>query len=65
MFERFGFRPLELIIGGIVGLIGLCYLVEMFIAPVDWASAGVPHRHAANSPTPRRCCSPSALSARP
>jgi manganese transport protein len=39
MCERFGFRPLELIIGSIVGLICLCYLVEMFIAPVDWASA--------------------------
>jgi manganese transport protein len=37
--EQFGFRPLELIIGAIVGLICLCYLVEMFIAPVDWASA--------------------------
>ncbi len=39
MFEGYGFRPLELIIGSIVGLIGLCYLVEMFIAPVDWAAA--------------------------
>ena len=39
MCERFGFRPLELIIGSIVGVICLCYLVEMFIAPVDWASA--------------------------
>ena len=39
MCEAFGFRPLELIIGSLVGLIGLCYLVEMFIAPVDWASA--------------------------
>jgi manganese transport protein len=39
MFDRFGFRPIELIIGSMVGLIGLCYLVEMFIAPVDWASA--------------------------
>jgi manganese transport protein len=39
MCEQFGFRPLELIIGSIVGLICLCYLVEMFIAPVDWASA--------------------------
>src|SRR5476649_444837 len=28
MFEGFGFRPLELIIGSIVGLIGLCYLIE-------------------------------------
>jgi manganese transport protein len=39
MFEGFGFRPVELIIGSLVSMIGLCYLVEMFIAPVDWASA--------------------------
>jgi manganese transport protein len=39
MFENFGFRPIELIIGGMVGLIGLCYLVEIFIAPVDWIAA--------------------------
>jgi manganese transport protein len=38
-FERFGFRPIELIVGSLVGLIGLCYLVEMFIAPVDWGAA--------------------------
>jgi manganese transport protein len=39
MFQGYGFRPLELIIGTIVGVICLCYLLEMFIAPVDWASA--------------------------
>ncbi len=39
MFEGFGFRPIELIIGSMVSLIALCYLVEMFIAPVDWVSA--------------------------
>jgi manganese transport protein len=39
MCEKFGFRPLELIIGAIVGVICLCYLVEMFIAPVDWGAA--------------------------
>src|ERR1700723_3690712 len=39
MFEGYGFRPLELIIGAIVGVICLCYLAEMFITPVDWASA--------------------------
>jgi manganese transport protein len=39
MFQGYGFRPLELIIAAIVGLIGLCYLIEMFIAPVDWAAA--------------------------
>ncbi len=41
MFEGFGFRPIELIIGSMVTLIGLCYLTEMFIAPVDWASAAI------------------------
>jgi manganese transport protein len=41
MFEGFGFRPIELIIGSLVGLIGLCYLVEMFIVPVDWATAAM------------------------
>src|SRR5271155_4033344 len=39
MFERFGFRPVELIIGNLVAIIALCYLIEMFIAPVDWGSA--------------------------
>ena len=39
MFESRGFRPVELIISGLVGLIGLCYLIEMFIAPVDWGQA--------------------------
>jgi manganese transport protein len=41
MFERSGFRVLELIIGSMVGIIGLCYLIEMFIAPVDWSSAAI------------------------
>jgi manganese transport protein len=39
MFEGRGFRPVELIIGGLVGVIGLCYLAEMLIAPVDWGAA--------------------------
>ena len=41
MFERFGFRPIELVIGSMVSLIALCYLIELFIAPVDWISAAV------------------------
>jgi manganese transport protein len=41
MFERFGFRPVELIIGNVVAVIGLCYLIEMLIAPVDWGSAAL------------------------
>ncbi len=39
-FERWGFRPIELVIGAFVATIGLCYLVELLIAPVDWAAAG-------------------------
>jgi manganese transport protein len=41
MLQNFGFRPIELIIGGMVSIIALCYVVEMFIAPVDWAAAAV------------------------
>jgi manganese transport protein len=38
-FERWGFRPIELIIGAFVATIGLCYLLELVIAPVDWRQA--------------------------
>ncbi len=41
LFEGRGFRPMELIIGGLVAVIGLCYVVEMFIAPVNWAEASL------------------------
>jgi manganese transport protein len=41
MVESRGFRPVELIIGSFVAIIALCYLVEMFIAPVDWAAAAM------------------------
>jgi manganese transport protein len=41
LFERSGYRPMEVIIGTLVTVIGLCYLIELFIAPVDWAAAGL------------------------
>ena len=41
IFEGRGFRPMEMIIGAMVAIIGLCYLVEMFIAPVAWGQAGL------------------------
>jgi len=41
LFERRGFRPIELIIGGLVAVIALCYLIEIFVAPVDWGSAAL------------------------
>src|ERR1700675_3993307 len=40
-FEKAGYRPLELIIGALVGIIGLSYLAELFIAPVAWAQVGL------------------------
>ncbi len=39
LLDRGGFRPMELVIGGLVAIIGGCYLIEMFIAPVDWGAA--------------------------
>jgi manganese transport protein len=39
--DRGGFRPMELAIGALVAVIGVCYFAEMFIAPVDWRAAAV------------------------
>jgi manganese transport protein len=36
--QRNGFRPLELLIGGLVALIGASYLIELIIVPPDWAA---------------------------
>ena len=41
LIEGRGFRPIELVITSFVALIALCYLVEMFIAPVDWGAAAL------------------------
>ena len=38
-FQSRGFRPIELIITGFVGIISLAYLIELFIAPPDWGQA--------------------------
>ena len=32
-----GFRPIELVIGGFVGAIGLAYVAELFVSPPHWA----------------------------
>jgi manganese transport protein len=41
MIGNFGFRPIELIIGGMVSIIALCYVVEMFVVPIDWGTAAI------------------------
>jgi len=38
--QRYGFRPLEAIITGFVGVIGLCYLVETIVGKPDFGAAG-------------------------
>lgn len=39
LLQNRGFRPVEIVISTLVGIIGFCYLLEMFIAPVDWSAA--------------------------
>jgi manganese transport protein len=50
---RWGFRPVELIIGSLVAIITLFYLIEMFIAPIGWRDAALhmvlPHLSDADS----------------
>jgi manganese transport protein len=38
--QRWGFRPLEAVIAGIVVAIGLCYVVELFKADPAWSQVG-------------------------
>ncbi|PZO66844.1 MAG: divalent metal cation transporter [Paracoccus denitrificans] len=51
MLETQGFRPMELLIAGFIGAIGLCFVVELFITPVDWAETiqGLVTPHLADS----------------
>jgi len=39
MLDRRGYRPLELAIGGMVGIIAASYLAELFIVPPHWGEA--------------------------
>jgi len=39
LLQRGGFRPMEMAIGVFVAAIGLCYLVELFLTPVEWGVA--------------------------
>src|SRR4051794_3214749 len=41
--QRFGFRPLEAVIAAFVGVIGICYLAELFLSD---ASLGAAAKHA-------------------
>lgn len=39
MFGGSGFRKIELTIGVFVAIIGACYIIELFIVPIDWMAA--------------------------
>lgn len=41
LMDKRGFRPMELIIGALVAIISICYVLEMFIAPVAWGQVGL------------------------
>ena len=41
MVDKNGFRPIELIIGGFVAIIALCYIIEVLVAPVAWTQVGI------------------------
>ena len=41
LLDRGGFRPLELVIGGLVAAIGVCYLAELAIVPPNWGQAAL------------------------
>jgi manganese transport protein len=50
-----GFRPMEILIGGLVGIVGVSYLIELAIAPPDWRALAyhslVPHLQGPHSVT--------------
>jgi manganese transport protein len=53
--EKQGFRPIELIIGGLVAAIAMCYFVELFMVHVAWTAAArgtfVPTLHSSQALT--------------
>ncbi|HEU0155210.1 MAG TPA: Nramp family divalent metal transporter [Stellaceae bacterium] len=39
LLDRAGMRPIEMLVAVFVAVIGGCYLVELWVAPVDWGGA--------------------------
>lgn len=52
-FERYGFRPLEAVISGMVGVVTLCYIIETILVKPAWKEvlyfAVIPHFQGAES----------------
>jgi manganese transport protein len=38
LLQSRGFRPLEVAVGALVGVVGLSYIAQLFVAPVDWGA---------------------------
>ncbi len=41
LMESRGFRQMEILISSFVGIIGLCYAIEIFLAPVEWGGVAM------------------------
>jgi manganese transport protein len=41
LLEKRGYRPMEIVVGSLVGVISACYLIELFIAPIAWHQAAL------------------------
>jgi manganese transport protein len=52
IFERYGFRPLEWIISAFVAVVAVCYVLELWVAPVHWSEAfqSLLHPHLVSGP---------------
>lgn len=41
LMESQGYRRMEILISAFVGIIGLCYTIEIFLAPVEWSGVAL------------------------
>ena len=65
LFQRHGFRPIELIVGAFVAVIALAYVIELADRADGLGRVRLPFRRAASWRGRRAWRSPSASSARP
>ena len=58
--ERYGFRPLEAVITALVGVIAVCYLIEIVLGRPDWGQVLRYTPSCRSSRAQRACCWPRA-----
>ena len=64
MLDRYGFRPIEVLVGSLVGVIAIAYVIETVLARPHWNEIAY-HSVVPWIGGPSSCCSPSASSGRP